>query len=291
MAPVFTIFNPDFSINVEKIPSYANYLLDSGIHGVLIGATSGEGTSLSVQERKNITEAWANAVKSTHQHLMVQVGGAPFPDVLELARHAESMGADSILTMPELYFKPKKTQELINYLKFISAAAPRTPLLYYHNPGHTSVNIDMAEMLEMASGQIPNLKGIKYTSNDLAGGYAALQAVNGRYTVFIGGDYLIEPAFALGFDSAIATSMNVLPRYSIEMLQSVKESNLEKAKSLQQNLTRFVDTLKKYGSKVSGMKLAMNLFTPINVGLARPPLQNVNPSKIGEIKSNLEPFL
>lgn len=290
MAPVFTIFNPDFSINVEKVPSYANFLSDSGIHGVLIGATSGEGTSLSVKERKNLTEAWAQAVKSTHQHLMVQVGGAPFPDVLELARHAEIAGADSILTMPELYFKPKKPQELISYLRFISAAAPNTPLLYYHNPGHTSVNIDMADFLEQAASQVPNLKGIKYTSNDLAGGYAALKAAHGRYRVFIGGDYLIEPAFALGFDSAIATSMNVFPKYSIGMLEAIKESNLEKAKSLQQNLTRAMNIVTRYGSKVSGMKLAMNLFTPINVGLARPPLQNVNPARIEEIKHSLEQF-
>ncbi|KAL1512715.1 hypothetical protein ABEB36_002258 [Hypothenemus hampei] len=222
---------------------------------------------------------------------MVQVGGAPFPDVVELARHADNLQVDSILTMPELYFKPKKPQDLINYLRFVSAAAPNTPLFYYHHPAHTGVNIDMAEFLEQAAEQIPNLKGIKYTSNDLAGAYSALKAARGKFTIFIGGDYLIEPAFALGFNSAIATSMNVFPRYSTGMLEAIKQNQLEIARTLQQNLTNVMNIVTKHGSKVAGMKLAMNLFTPINVGLARPPLQNPSPYRIEEIKDLLEPFL
>lgn len=39
---------------------------------------------MSISERKLVAEAWSDAVKTTKQHLMVQVGGAPLPDVLEL---------------------------------------------------------------------------------------------------------------------------------------------------------------------------------------------------------------
>lgn len=49
-----------------------------------MNGTSGEGMSMSVQERKAVTEAWVKAVETTKQHLMVQVGGAPLPDVIEL---------------------------------------------------------------------------------------------------------------------------------------------------------------------------------------------------------------
>lgn len=49
-----------------------------------VNGTTGEGTSMSVTERKLVTEAWVNAIKRTKQHLMIQVGGAPLPDVIEL---------------------------------------------------------------------------------------------------------------------------------------------------------------------------------------------------------------
>ncbi|KAH1015405.1 N-acetylneuraminate lyase [Dendroctonus ponderosae] len=291
MAPVFTIFNQDFSVNTERIPDYAHYLLDAGINAILVAGSTGEGTSLSLQERKNLTEAWAEAVKKTSQSLMIQVGGGPFPDVVELARHADSLGVDAILTLPELYFKPKKTQELISYLKFVSAAAPNTPLFYYHYPTQSGVNIDMGEFLEQANGQIPNLKGIKYTSSDLAGGHAALRAANGKYTIIIGGEAVIEPALALGFTSAMAGAINMFPRYVREMFDTIQHNKLEIAAELQRNLTEITNIVSQYGAKIAGLKLAMNLFTPINVGLARPPLQNPSPYKIEEIKKRLEPFL
>lgn len=51
---------------------------------MLVNGTSGEGPSLTVNERKSLCEEWSKAVKTTKQHLMVQIGGAPLPDVLEL---------------------------------------------------------------------------------------------------------------------------------------------------------------------------------------------------------------
>lgn len=53
---------------------------------MIVNGTSGEGPSMSLIERKLVAEAWANAVKITKQHLMIQVGGASLPDVLELVR-------------------------------------------------------------------------------------------------------------------------------------------------------------------------------------------------------------
>lgn len=50
----------------------------------IVCATSGEGPALSVPERKALTEEWVKAIKSTKLHLMVLIGGAPLPDVLEL---------------------------------------------------------------------------------------------------------------------------------------------------------------------------------------------------------------
>ncbi|KAJ8970731.1 hypothetical protein NQ317_017389 [Molorchus minor] len=90
-APVFTAFNKDLSVNVSVIPRYAQFLADNDIKGVLIHGSTGEGVSLSVEERKSVVEEWASAVQTTKQHLMIQVGGCPLPDVLELARHAEKI--------------------------------------------------------------------------------------------------------------------------------------------------------------------------------------------------------
>lgn len=60
--------------------------------------------------------------------------------LISQAAHAESLGADSLLCLPELYFKPCTAHELVDYLKLVGQAAPSTPLLYYDFPKATSVN-------------------------------------------------------------------------------------------------------------------------------------------------------
>jgi hypothetical protein len=56
------------------------------------------------------------------------------------AEHAESLGSDALLCLPELFNKPQTVDELVRYLKYVAQAAPKTPLLYYHIPSYTGVN-------------------------------------------------------------------------------------------------------------------------------------------------------
>jgi len=56
------------------------------------------------------------------------------------AAHAESLGSDALLCLPELFNKPQSVDELVQYLMYVAQAAPKTPLLYYHIPSYTGVN-------------------------------------------------------------------------------------------------------------------------------------------------------
>nr|CAI5869694.1 unnamed protein product [Callosobruchus analis] len=287
-APVFTVFNNDLSVNTTIIPKYAKFLADNGVDGVLVHGTSGEGMSMTVSERKAVLEEWVKAVKTTKQHLMLQVGGCPLPDVLELARHAEKVGVDSLLCLPELYFKPATSKELIHYLKIVGEAAPKTPLLYYHIPVWTGVNINMGKFLNEIAGQVPTFQGIKYTSNDLDGGLAALKANKGNYAVFLGADTLMASAFAMGFDSVIATTLNIVPQYAVKIRDAIKSNKVEEARKLQLRLNEICAVITKNGNWVPTMKAAMTSLTEFNVGPARPPQMNLSVEHIEEMNRSLK---
>lgn len=59
---------------------------------------------------------------------------------LSQAEHAENLGADSILCLPELYFKPTSVSDLIEYLAQVGKSASKTPLFYYDFPKASMVN-------------------------------------------------------------------------------------------------------------------------------------------------------
>lgn len=292
MAPVLTPFTSDgtYSLVLGVIPQYAQYLLENDVNAVLVNGTSGEGPSLNLQERKSVAEAWADAVKQTKQVLMVQVGGAPFPDVKELARHAEEIGAKALLCLPELYFRPTTVQELVSYLRQISEAAPHTPLFYYHIPMLTGVNINMPKFMEIAAAQIPTFAGAKYTNSNLEEGTQCLKVKDGELNVFLGNDYILAGAFVQGFDSAIATSLNMFPGPTQRMLSAVKNSNIPAVCAEQRDLTEAINVITRNASWVVSMKAAMNLVTPIKVGPPRPPLQPLTQAQLKEMEEELIRF-
>ncbi|CAH1173994.1 unnamed protein product [Phaedon cochleariae] len=287
-APVFTAFRNDMSIDVNIIPRYAQFLADNGVGGVLVHGSSGESMSMNVQERKSALEEWSKAVKTTKQHLMVQVGGCPLPDVIELAKHAESIGVDSLLCLPELYFRPTATRQLINYLRIVGEAAPKTPLLYYHIPAWSGVNLNMATLMKEAATELPTFQGIKYSTVDLEGGIAALEANKGKYAVFLGTNKMMAAACAMGIDSFIATTLNFLPQSASSIMKAVQESRIEEARSIQEQLTSACSIITKNGHWVPTMKTAMNLVTPINVGKSRPPLDNLTETQEKEMRDSLK---
>ncbi|CAD1471440.1 unnamed protein product, partial [Heterotrigona itama] len=283
--------------------------------------TSGEGTCMSTSERKLVAEAWATAVKTTKQHLMIQIGGTNLPDVLELvkssisfqqwlvlnggvlfynskrltyttscskAKHAESIKADSILCLPELYFKPSTSEQLKDYLRLVSLAAPNTPLLYYHIPIFTNVHIHMGQFLEsLDEEEIPTFVGIKFTSSDLQEAARALRA-NDRFVVFLGNNELMDAACALGMNSFIITSLSMFPELTVDAFTAGNAGDLLKARKTQQRLTDVLTTIGKYGTFIETMKAAMSLLTNINPGPPRAPQQPLSAEAVALMAKDLK---
>lgn len=115
-------------------------LKEKRVRGVLVNGTSGEGMLLTAAERMAVTEAWQRSCTEHGITMMVQIGGAPFPDVVQLAEHAAKINADAVLCLPELYFKPKSIEALVAYLKAVASHCPTIPFFYYHIPMFTDVN-------------------------------------------------------------------------------------------------------------------------------------------------------
>ncbi|XP_032457066.1 N-acetylneuraminate lyase-like isoform X2 [Nasonia vitripennis] len=244
--------------------------------GVLVNGTTGEGMTMSVNERKEIAEAWSEATKSHDQHMVLQVGGAPLADVKELASHAQSLNVDAILCLPELYYKPSNVEQLVEYLQAVGEAAPETPLLYYHFPNMSRVSIHMGQFLESVRDRIPTLVGIKFTSTDLEEGSRALRVEDGRYTVFLGSNQLIPAGSAVGMDSFMPSTANLFPELVRDIIRYSKEEDYSSAKSKQEKLLRAFESLSQLGHPVASMKAAMSHLSPIEVGPSRTPLPSLD---------------
>lgn len=127
------------SLDLDVIPKYADYLKNKGIDAILVNGTTGEGMSMSRQERKLVAEKWFPETRRLNLTMMLQIGGTSSTDVFDLARHAETLGVEGVLVLPQLYKKPQTEEELVEYLGLVASFCPNTPLFYYHIPKYTNV--------------------------------------------------------------------------------------------------------------------------------------------------------
>ncbi|PZC77822.1 hypothetical protein B5X24_HaOG202933 [Helicoverpa armigera] len=239
--------------------------------------------SLSVQERKSLLEAWIAAARPFGAKVIAQVGGAPLPDVLELATHAEKLKADGIMTLPELYYKPRTVDQIVCYLQQVSEAAPTLPIIYYHFPMMTGVDVSMNKLFQEASTRIPNFKGVKA---DLGVAMEVAYLLREDQKIFIANHH-IAPSVLMGHDTSIATVTNLFPDLVHNITSAVKNDDVIKARTLQKRLNELVNGLAAEGDFVPAMKTAMELVTGIRMGQTRPPLVSFNYEQRSRLKDTL----
>lgn len=108
----------------------------------------------------------------------------------------------------------------------------------------------MVEFIRDGMMQIENLRGMKFTSTNLEEGAACL-TLEKTPIVFLGADTIMAGAFQLGFDSVIATTLNMIPKPSINMMNHVRDGNSSMALKCQRKLTEAVDIITKNGKYMS----------------------------------------
>jgi len=246
MSPVFTPFFTDDKQHIDYniIEGYAQWLKHQGIKGVLVNGTVSEGTNLSTDERKRVTEEWWKVCKKNDLVLMSQIGGTSVTEVYELADHAEKFKIDAVLCLPDLFFRPAVEEELVEYFMDIYKRCPTRPLYYYHIPQFSNVRLNLARFCDLAEEHIPTFCGIEYANGDLAEGVTVLK--EGR-NVLLGSDTVLVAGLTLGFDAAILTTLNICPEYAVNIYDFVNNNKLREAREAQVKLTKRIFDITKRG--------------------------------------------
>ena len=105
VAATATPMNQDGSINLDMIKPQVDFLVSQEIKGIYILGSTGEGFSLTDDERIQVTEAFV-AANQGRMKTFAQVGHNSWQASAQLAAHAQSCGVDAISATPPGYFKP-----------------------------------------------------------------------------------------------------------------------------------------------------------------------------------------
>ena len=162
IAATFTPMDDRGALNLDMIPMIVDQLISEGVSGLYVCGGTGEGVSLTSDERKQTAEAYLRAANSRIP-VVVHVGQDSLLSARDLAQHAADIEADGISAITPTYFKPTSTSALLDSLSIITEGAPDLPFIYYHFPVKSGVEIDLPEFIELAKEKLPSLYAIKFT--------------------------------------------------------------------------------------------------------------------------------
>ncbi len=253
---VVTPMFDDGTVNYDEIDHYAEFLIAQGLSGVFVNGSSGEGLLLGTDERKRVLRKWMKY--SDRLNILVHVGHTSWVEAADLARDAGMLGVRAISAMGPCFMQPRSLEALVEFNAKVAAAAPDTPYYYYHIPVRSGVNFDMTGFLTQGSEQIPNLSGLKYTSQDTYMEFRCIRLQDGRFDILHGHDETYFLGLAMGARSGIGTSLNVNAPLFKKIVDAFNSGNLSEAAELQEQANRAVALMCRYNS-IAGIKEMLSL--------------------------------
>jgi len=238
--PVITSFDKNGKVNESSQREVIKFLKEK-VHGFYPVGTYGSGPLMSTEERKKVAEIVIDEVNGSVP-VMVHVGSINTDQAVELARHAESIGADAVGAIPPYYYRYPKN-DLLNYFRALIKAV-KIPVFAYNNPG-LSNNPLSADLIKTLADE--GLAGIKDSSFDIVTFYDFLQSVKKEgFTFIIGTEAIAAPAIQAGGEAIISGLANVWPELMTEFWDTLKLNDNKKIGAMQLKVNKARSILK-YG--------------------------------------------
>jgi len=282
IAAPYTPIDRDGDLQLPVIEKYCAHLLKSGVSGAFVCGTTGEGLSLTTEERMQVARQWVQ-VAGPKLPVIVHVGHNSQRDAIALAEDAVRCGAAAISAVPPFFFKPVSIEQLIDFMKPIAAAAGNLPFYYYHIPSMTRVNFSMAELLNSAAEAIPTFAGIKFTHGDLMDYQRCQSIAANRFDVAWGVDEMLLGALAIGAKAAVGSTYNYAAPLYIRMMQAFAAGDLEAARACSREAAEIVAVLLKLGVLRTGK--ALMTLAGVDCGAPRAPIAALTPEQAMTVRS------
>jgi 4-hydroxy-tetrahydrodipicolinate synthase len=224
--PVITPFTEKGDLDEAGLRKNLKFLLDSGVHGIVVNGTTGEAESLTIEERRQILKI-AESEIGGKVPLIAGTGAPSTRAVIKLTKDAKDAGADAALIVTPFYHVPTE-EALIKHYQEVGESVD-LPIIVYNIPQHTSVNVN-PPILKRLCDSVPQIIAYKDSSGNMGQLAETIRVFKDKISILIGADDLLLPGLVLGAQGAIIAVGNVAPRLAVEIFTLTAKGDLTGAK-------------------------------------------------------------
>lgn len=254
--PAITPLKADGAIDYEGFAQVLEYLIESKVHGIVVGGSTGEYYAQTIEERLALIER-ASDVIDGRLPLVVGTGAIRTDDSVVFAWAAKGHGADALLIGTPPYALPTQ-QEIAEHVLTVDRAA-NLPIMLYNYPGR--MNVAMGEEFFDAIAGCHNVQSIKESSGDMASLHRhAVKRPD--LQISCGWDDQALEFFAWGARSWVCAGSNFVPREHVALYEAcVLEQDFAKGRRIMAAMLPLMDYLEggkfvqsiKYGCELAGL--------------------------------------
>jgi 4-hydroxy-tetrahydrodipicolinate synthase len=276
--PQFTIFNKDQKVDYVATKEHGAWLLGNGVTGLVPFGTFGEGSSLSLSEKKRVTTDLLNITNG--KMLIPTIISNSLAEIQEYLEFAEDLPIAGVMVSPPSYYRPVSDENLIEFYRLIARKTTH-PIIAYNIPA-TVVTLSSS-----VASQIP-IWGVKDSSGIIS---SAEDFLSKKVKVLVGSDSLLIQVLEKGASGGICGLGNIFPAQMAEVYRKYRGGHLQEA---EETLKFVIDTVDGFlqpefvfGDIISAVKEAGKVLNNPNLGTMRLPVGNVSlsPDALAKLKA------
>ncbi len=202
----------DSGVDYETFGRLIDWQIGAGISALVIAGTTGEGSTLSDGEHREVLRYAVERV----DHRVPVIAGTGSNDTayaVDLTRFSCDIGADAMLVVTPYY--NKATQKGLVKMFSTIADASTKPIILYNVPSRTGINIEPSTYAALADH--PMITGIKEANGNISKIVETAELVGDRLAIYSGNDDQIVPVLSMGGDGVISVLSNLVPAETVEI--------------------------------------------------------------------------
>jgi 4-hydroxy-tetrahydrodipicolinate synthase len=267
-----TPFDEEGEPDLRAAEAVVERFVEAGVNGISALGSTGEFSHLTNAERKRFSEELVQIVGG-RVPLVIGVGASGTREAVELAYHAEEIGASGVLIVSPFYWK---VGEEALFEHFVAVAGSvEIPTLVYNFPMLTGIDLSPTLVARLAM-EHPNIVGIKDTVTEYTHTVNVIREAKGvrpDFTVLPGFEDQILPAMLAGADGAISGLANIAPGLFVALVKALEGYDFHTAAELHRRVLSLMALGTHSDPPIGAIKLAMKkLGVPISPTVRGPAL-------------------
>jgi 1-pyrroline-4-hydroxy-2-carboxylate deaminase len=221
---LLTPFTKEDAIDFEMFKLNTNVQLDAGVHGLVVGGSLGEASTLLTEEKWELLR-YCKEIVNRPVPVIVNIAEQSTKAAIRIAKAAVINGADGLMVLPPMRYKADD-RETVEYFKAIAGATDLT-IMIYNNPYDYKIEVTLA-MFEQLS-VMPTIVAVKESTRDVSNVTRMKNYFGDRFKILCGVDTLALEELALGADGWIGGLVDAFPAETVAVYQLMKAGRYKEA--------------------------------------------------------------